>query len=87
MAGSISGSWEPEPSLGFAKLLFTNCSSSTWVVSNCDGFGGCRFLQGKDIGLETDDERVCLVCHVDRGFVDSVASGGDGNKLGGVVEP
>ena len=31
MAGSISGSWEPEPSLGFAKLLFTNCSSSTWV--------------------------------------------------------
>jgi hypothetical protein len=31
-AGSISGSWEPEPSLGFAKnYIVANCSSFTWV--------------------------------------------------------
>jgi hypothetical protein len=32
MAGSISESWEPEPSLGFAKnYVVTNCSSFTWA--------------------------------------------------------
>ena len=31
MAGSISGSWEPESRLGYAKTIVLNYSSFTWV--------------------------------------------------------
>mgnify|MGYP000665449436 FL=1 len=43
MAGSISGSWEPEPSLGFAK----NYIAQTVLVSLGAGNGEARSVGDK----------------------------------------